>query len=166
MKLVFGYECFADRDVLRFLRQATGRQVKDFHGFGQGDVLNALLVKRTITLGMVDEDPRSTHHRLRDSMTVVRATKDFELRESQGRYLAILKPELEEAFVNASKLLGVETRLPKEPSSMRRVLLPPGSASHKVFVQALVDLHAEAKARRQTIFLTELIAMIEKVPST
>lgn len=165
MKPVFGYECYADRDVFRFLRQATGRPMKDFHGYGQGDVLNALLVKRTIALGMVDEDPRSTHHRLRDSMKVVRATKDFELRESQGRYLAIVKPELEEAFVNACKLLGVVSSLPRDPSKMRRALLPPSSSSHNLFVQELLQLHAEATARRQEIFLTELIAMIEKVPN-
>ena len=165
MKLVFGYECYPGHDVFHFLREASSRPMKGFHGFGQGDVVNALLVKKTVTLGMVDEDPRSTHHPLRDAMKVVRTIEDFELRESQGRYLAVLKPELEEAFIRASKLLGVDTSLPKDPSSLRRSLLRPNSSSHDTFVQALRQLHAEAKARRQAIFLTELVAMIEKVPN-
>ncbi len=166
MKLVFGYECYPDRDVFLFLRRTVGRAMKEFHGYGQGDVVNALLVKKTVAVGMVDEDPRSTHHRLRGAMKVVRTIDDFELRESEGRYLAIVKPELEAAFIRASQILGVDLSLPKDPSSLRRALLRQNSSSHDTFIEALSQLHAAARARRQAIFLTELIAMIERVPKT
>lgn len=164
MKLVFGYECYADRDVFRFLHQAVSRPMKDFHGYGQGDVVNALLVKKTVTLGMVDEDPRSTHHPLRDAMKVVRTIEDFQLRESNGRYLAILKPELEGAFLRSARLLGIETSLPEDAPTLRRVLLRPNSSLHDVFIRTLGQLNEEARERGQSIFLTELVAMLERVP--
>lgn len=165
MKLVLAYECYADRDVFRFLRETVKRSLKDFHAYGQGDVVNALLVKKTVTFGMVDEDPRSTHHPLRDAMRVVRTVEDFELRESQGLYLAILKPELEQAFVRASRLLTVESSLPKDPSSLRRSLLRPNSSLHDSFVQALRQLYRAAREKKQAIFLTELVSMFDRVPN-
>jgi len=164
VKLVFAYECYADRDVLRFLRETVKRPLEDSHKFGQGAVVNALLVKKTVRVGMVDEDPRSSHHRLRDDMAVLRTTADFELRESDGRYLAILKPELEAAFLRSITLLRIKTSLPDDSSTLRRVLQERNSSLHDVFIRTLRQLYAEARERGKSIFLTDLVAMLEKVP--
>ena len=112
---------------------------------------------------MVDEDPRRTHHPLRDAMKVVRTIDDFELRESEGRYLAILKPALEGAFLRAVRLLSIQTSLPSDPRTLRRVLAQPESHAHVVFLQTLARLYSTAEARGQSIFLTELVSTLQKV---
>ena len=137
--------------------------LEDSHKFGQGAVVNALLVKKKVTVGMVDEDPRRTHHPLRDAMKVVRTIDDFELRESEGRYLAILKPALEGAFLRAVRLLSIQTSLPSDPRTLRRVLAQPESHAHVVFLQTLARLYSTAEARGQSIFLTELVSTLQKV---
>jgi hypothetical protein len=106
---VFAYECYADGALFQFLKSVGNVPIRGLHPYGQGEVVNALLIKRTAEIGMVDEDPRSTHHPLRDRMRVVHAIEDFELREQEGRYLGILKPELEECYLRAVNLLRLET---------------------------------------------------------
>lgn len=164
MKLVFAFECYADRDVFRFLRETGSLPLKELHAFGQGEVVKAIATGKA-TIGMVDEDPRRTHHRLRDAMRVVRTTGDFELRESSGRYLGVLRPELEGCFLRAANLLGIRTKLPREAPELRRLLNRPNSSAHGTFVNSLGQIYAEARSRRESNFLTELAEMLERVPT-
>lgn len=162
MKLVFAFECYADRDVFRFLGEAGPRPLKELHAFGQGEVVKALATGKA-AIGMVDEDPRRTHHRLRDAMRVVRTTADFELRESGGRYLGVLRPELEGCFLRAADFLGIRTALPREAPELRRLLGRPNSSAHDAFIRGLRQVYAEAQPRGASNFLTELVAMLERV---
>jgi hypothetical protein len=103
---VFAFECFADQDVFLFLRDERKLTVSGLHSYGQGAVVTSVLTKRRAVVGMVDEDPRSTHHRLRDQMQVILSTSSLELRMREDRYLIIVKPELEECFLRSMKVVN------------------------------------------------------------
>lgn len=162
MKLVFAFECYADRDVFRFLREVGAPPLKELHAFGQGEVVKALFTRKA-TIGMVDEDPRRMHHRLRDAMRVIHTTVDFELRENNGRYLGVLRPELEGCYLRAAELLGIRSTLPREAPELRRLLGRPNSSAHDTFVRSLEQVFKEARSRGESNFLTELVAMLERV---
>lgn len=43
---MFAYECFADADVFRFLKESCRLPLEGFHGFGQGPVVEAVTLAR------------------------------------------------------------------------------------------------------------------------
>lgn len=98
MTKVFAYECYGDEDVFRFLRDECRLPIRNSHGFGQGDVVNAVFVKQTADVGMVDEDPFSSHHSARDKAQVVSTTDDLILCRQGNRHLIIVKPDLRGVF--------------------------------------------------------------------
>ena len=75
MTRVFAYECYADDDVFHFLKDECKLSLRSFHGFGQGEVVNAVFVRQTADIGMVDEDPFSSHHSQRDKAQLVSETR-------------------------------------------------------------------------------------------
>lgn len=79
MTLRFEYECYADEDVVLFLRDHCRLPPRTRHSFGQGEVVNDLLKKDQAAIGMVDEDPGSSHHPLRDQMEVIQWKLSIEL---------------------------------------------------------------------------------------
>jgi len=162
----FAFECYADQDVVLFLRDDRGLPIRRFHASGQGGVINALLEKRKADLGMVDEDPLSSHHRLRDQMRVVSTTNDLELREQNGRYLIIVKPDLEECFRRCVARLDLESGLPKRSEELRTLLGIEGTRPHKVFRQELNTLYRESQRQRIQTFVTELEGILRSLPDS
>jgi hypothetical protein len=156
----FAYECYADEDVFYFLRDGCKLPIERLHGYGQGEVVNELLVRRRANLGMVDEDPLTTHHPLRDRMQVVSTTNDLELRKRDDRHLIIVKPDLENCFLRGARIARLESALPTRPQDLRRVLGIPDHPIHQVFRQELNTLHQESKKRGMQTFVTELESML------
>ncbi|GEM_PF-4006926 len=160
MTLRFAYECYADEDVVLFLRDHCRLPPRTRHSFGQGEVVNDLLKKDQAAIGMVDEDPGSSHHPLRDQMEVIHRTEDLEIRRKSGRHLIILKPELEDCFLRAAKRIGLVTRLPANPKEMQKVLNLPNHPSHQIFRDELGELHKRATAKKISTFITDLESLV------
>jgi hypothetical protein len=157
---VFAYECYADEDVFRFLRDGCKLPLRSFHGFGQGEVINAVLVRQTAEIGMVDEDPFSSHHRHRDNTQVVSTTTDLIVRRQGNRHLIIVRPDLEECFLRSMSRVNIDSVLPHRASERRASLNNSSSAKHMVFREELAALHRESKARNVGTFVTDLEAII------
>ena len=159
MTKTFAYECFADGDVLSFLQEDCGFPLKGFHAHGQGRVVEAVLVKRTAEIGMVDEDPFASHHSERDrGERVARIDLDFLRRGAQ--HVFIIKPALEECFLRSTKRVGLASALPDRASELRAMLNIRGHSKHKVFREELAALRRESQARAIATFVTELEAFV------
>jgi len=119
-------------------------------------VINDLLVRGRAMVGLVDEDPHGTHHRLRDGMAVVSDDVDVQVRRANDRSLIIVKPELEECFLRGMKRVDVESRLPTKAPDLRRLLSIPASqhAIHRRFREELRLLHSASRARKMATFIT------------
>jgi hypothetical protein len=107
----FAFECFADREVARFLRLACGLRFKEIHAYSQGEVVNEVTERGRAIAGMVDEDPGRTHHRRRDAMAVISRTDDLEVRRGDNRHLVIVRPDLETCFLRSMDKLGLNCAL-------------------------------------------------------
>lgn len=160
MTKTFAYECFSDEDVFYFLRDECKLSIKKLHGYGQGEVVNEVLVRKRANVGMVDEDPLSTHHPLRDHMQVVSTTNDLELRKQDDRHLIVIKPDLENCFLRCVKIIKLESKLPGRPEDLRRALGIPEHPTHQIFRQELKTLYQESKKRRVRTFITEIEGML------
>ena len=158
--MIFAYECYADQDVFQFLRDDRRLLIRGFHGFGQGEVVNAVFVKQTADIGMVDEDPFSSHHRQRDKAQVVSTTNDLILRRQGDQYLLIVKPDLEECFLRSMRRVTLASNLPQRASDLRAMLNIPTHSKHKVFREELEALHRESKARNVRTFVADLEAIL------
>lgn len=163
MSTTYAFECYADEDVVLFLRDQRKIALQTRHSFGQGEVVNDLLKKTVADIGMVDEDPGSSHHPLRDQMQIVWATDDLELRERSGRHLIVLKPELEYCFLAGVRRTALVSQLPSKPKELQRVLNIPGHPSHSVFRQELEALYQAARTRRVSTFVTDLEDAMRKI---
>jgi hypothetical protein len=135
---VFAYECYADGDVFRVLKGHCGLPLDGFHGFGQGPLVEAVLVKETADIGMVDEDPLSSHHRERDRMESVRESPSLEVRRRRGRHLLVVRPELETCVLRSMRLAGIPSQLGERPADLRTFLNLPMHPKHRIFQQELV----------------------------
>ena len=154
--MVFAYECYADEDIFRFLRDECKLPLRGFHGFGQGEVINAVLVKQTAEIGMVDEDPFSSHHRQRDNTQVVSTTTDLIARRQGNRHLIIVRPDLEECFLRSMSRVNIESVLPRRAGELRSILNIPHHPKHQKFREELGALYRASKARPVETFVTEL----------
>jgi len=154
--LTFAFECYADEDVVIFLREHCKLRLKGRHSYGQGEVVNDLLRRDRANIGMVDEDPGSSHHPLRDAMQIVESTEDVEVRQKSGRHLLILKPELEECFVRSMKRAGVALTVAQSAKELQRLLNVPHPPSHTTFRKQLEDLRKAATAHHIPTFITDL----------
>jgi hypothetical protein len=153
---VFAFECFADRDVFEFLKGDRRLPIRPEHCGDQGRVVHAVLVKRDAHIGLVDEDPLSSHHRRRDDTQVVHTTDSLVVRRQGDRYLIVVKPELEECFRRSISLVKLESRLRTRPQEMRALLGIPQTAKHRLFQEELAMLYRESKARNVNTFVTDL----------
>lgn len=163
MTRLFAYECFADEDVFRFLRDALHFPIRSLHAFGQGPVVHELLVSQRADIGMVDEDPLSSHHRQRDTTEVVSTSDDIMHRRRGDRHLIILRPALEECFLRSVKRAGLESGLPSRPAELRTLLNIPGHRVHQRFREELRALHRESQARSVRTLVTELEAVLRRI---
>jgi hypothetical protein len=159
----FAYECYADGDVFFFLRDDRRLPLQKLHSYSQGEVVNDLLVRGRAEIGMVDEDPQASHHKLRDRMRVIVSTNDLELRSEGDRHLIIVKPELEECFRRSMKRAGLPSSLPQQPTELRAMLNVPNHSKHKLFREELESLYRESKARNVQTFITELEGIVQKL---
>ena len=153
---IFAYECYADQDVFQFLRDECRLPLRGFHGFGQGEVVNAVFVKQKADIGMVDEDPFSSHHGERDRAQVVSTTNDLILCRQGSRHPIIVRPDLEECFLRSIKRVRFTSSLPQRASDLRAILNIPSSPKHRVFRDELVALYHESKKRTVGTFATDL----------
>lgn len=161
MTLTFAYECYADEDVVLFLRDHRHLPLGKRHSFGQGEVVNDLLKKAHADIGMVDEDPGSSHHPLRDQMEVIHRTDDLEIRRKSGRHLVILKPELEDCFLRSMRRASLKTNLPSNPKELQKLLNLPKHPAHETFREELARLYGVAIARGIKTFITDLEHIIK-----
>jgi hypothetical protein len=155
---LFAFECFADQDVFLFLRDHCKLPLSGRHSYGQGEVINDVLVRKRALVGIVDEDPGSSHHPLRDQMELLQQTPDLELRRRDKRYLFILKPALEGCFLRCMKRVGLKPQVAGDASELERRLANPEArhANHQRFRDDLRKLYDEARERKIATFLTEL----------
>ncbi len=126
------------------------------HSGSQGDVINDVFIRRKAEIGMVDEDPGKSHHRLRDEMHVVESRRDVELRRREDRHLIIIKPELEECFLRSMKRVDLDTKLPKRAGDLQSVLNLPNQPKHKAFQAELAQLYRTSREKNVPTFVTEL----------
>ena len=149
-------ECYADLDLFRFLREdcnLTG--LSDAHSHSQGEVINDVFARDRADIGIVDEDPLSTHHRLRDQMVVVETGVDTETREHHGRQLIIVKPDLERCFIRAMGRVGLKSSF-GTPSAMHQALASSSTRKHQVFRDELKSLRVACKERGMRSFVVEI----------
>lgn len=97
-------------------------------------------------------------------MRVVRATNDVEVREQDGRFLLIIKPDLEECFRRCMGRVGLESKLPGRADELRRGLGIPGTRLHQIFRQELDTLSQESRHRRIQTFVTDLEDTVRNLP--
>lgn len=152
----FAYECFADADVFFFLKTYCRLPLDGFHGFGQGPVVEAVLVKGTAEIGMVDEDPLSSHHRERDRTQLVTESPSLQVRRRNDRHLLIVRPNLETCFLRSMRLVNLQSELGERPTDLHPVLNLPMHPKHRIFRQQLEELHVRARERRVDTLVTEL----------
>jgi len=153
---ILAVECFADEDVVAFLRDEANLSVKRLHSFGQGDVIKDVFTRNKAEIGIVDEDPGKSHPRLRDEMQVISSTIDIELRRRDGRHLIIIKPELEECFLRSVKRVGVNSKLPSNAGDLQTLLNINNDRRHEAFRQELALLYRESRKKKVASFVTDL----------
>jgi len=161
MTKTFAYECFADGDVLSFLQEDCGFPLKGFHAHGQGRVVEAVLVKRTAEIGMVDEDPFASHHSERDRAEIVATTTDLDVRRRGAQHVIIIKPALEECFLRSAKRVGLPSTLPHRAGELRAMLNIRGHSKHRAFREELAALRRESKARDISTFVIDLERFVQ-----
>ena len=126
------------------------------HSFSQGEVINDLLVRRRVGIGMVDEDPGRSHHRLRDTMQLELENEDIEVRKRDGRHLLVLKPDLEQCFLRSIRRLHAESALPAAAPALRAILNLPNHPKHVTFRQELAQVRELGRSQGVATFVTRL----------
>lgn len=163
MKLRFAFECYADEDVFYFLKDERNLSIERFHGFGQGEVVNELVLRWRADVGMVDEDPSSSHHGKRDIKQVVSESNDVQLRRWKDRHLIVVKPDLERCFLRSMERLDLEPTLGQRPQDLRARLNLPKHKAHQEFRADLSSLYQISRDRNVPSFITELEDIIRKL---
>ena len=159
-------ECYADEDLVQVMAERGGLRLRGLHRYGQGQVVDAVLVRGTADVGIVDEDPGKSHHPARDRTEVVEATEDVVWRRRGERHLFVIKPDLEACFLRSSKRIGRRPKdLPNEPAELQRMLnRPRPSAEHAAFRRELAILRDDSDRKGKTTFVAELERMIRAIP--
>ena len=150
-------ECFADLSLLEFLRDSCGfKGLVDHHAYSQGEVIKAVFEKGRALAGIVDEDPGKPHHRLRDRTTLVRDGVDVEVRQLDGKYLFVVKPDLEVCFLRAFRKTKLSSRF-DTASRMHRILgVSSSPREHRLFKEELGRLRDAGAKQNVPIFVSEL----------
>ena len=149
-------ECFADFTLLEFLRDTCGiRALTDHHAHSQGEVIKAVFEKGRADAGIVDEDPGKSHHKLRDRTTLVRPGIDVDVQRLEGRFLFVVKPNLEVCFFRAMTRTKQSSWF-KDASQMHRILGVSSSREHPRFKEELRLLRDAGAKRNVPTFLSEL----------
>ena len=162
MNAVFAFECFADGDVFLVLRDSCQLPIAKRHAGSQGEVVNAVIQGRA-QIGMVDEDPMSTHHGARERMKLIHISQDIDLREQSERHLIVIKPELEECFLRSASLVDFKSTLSPHAGELRRRLGRERSKDHEAFRRELLEVHRLGKERRVRTFIEEIVELLRKV---
>jgi len=167
--VAFAFECFADQEIFQFLRIDLQLPLLGVHSDSQGEVINHLLLKGRARIGMVDEDPFTTHHAERDRMEVLRSTDALEYRRAKRdgipRHLLIVRPDLESCFLRSLNKLGLESKLARGTRELHRLLGKRRSRYRSVFREDLKSLHSESKGKRTSTFITELEDILRQILS-
>lgn len=163
MILTFAYECYADEDVFRFLKDDCNLPLQGFHAYGQGEVVNQVMFKKRAHVGIVDEDRGKSHHRARDQMKVVTETHEVQHLRLGDRHLIVIKPDLEGCFLRSVKRVQLASTLPDEPRELSRRLNLPDHPLHKPFRQELLTLHHESTRRKVETLTTGLESVLRKL---
>jgi len=145
---LFAVECFADEDVVAFVREELHLDIKRRHSFSQGEVIQDVFVRHLASIGMVDEDPGKSHHGLRDEMQRVFSGVQLDVRRRDARHLIIVKPELEDCFLDAMRRVGLESSLGTIARDLQTVLNIPKHPKHKIF-QERTRRAVQAIARKE-----------------
>jgi len=156
---VFAFECFADQDVFFVLKDELKLPVKKEHSGTRGEVVNAVK-KGLAQIGMIDEDPGKSHHRWLDQLQVIKTTQDLVLRGGTNRHLILIKPALEECFLQSAKRVQIRTDLPDRPSDLRDALGPGNQRKHEMFRKALTEMVRESRNHGVPTFITDLHDMV------
>ncbi|HEY2728634.1 MAG TPA: hypothetical protein VGK52_01760 [Polyangia bacterium] len=165
MKLRVAVECFADLDLLEFLRDHCDLpNLVDHHAYSQGEVVKAVFEKGRADVGIVDEDPNRSHHSLRDRMKIIRTGVDVDVHELGGRRLLVVKPELEKSFVRAMSRIKQESHF-KTSSEMHRVLSSQTSRQHDRFKAELMHLRDAYASKKIKNLVSELADALREVVS-
>jgi hypothetical protein len=157
------FECFADEDLFWFLRDHCRQPLDGFHAYSKGNVINAVFVRRSSDIGLVDEDPLSAQHRELLKAELVQRTPSLDLRRHQDGNIIVVKPDLENCFRRSLKLVGMSSKLPSRPADMHAILNIPSAAKHKLFRSELASLHTASMERKTSTLVTELEEMVRKV---
>jgi hypothetical protein len=159
---VVAFECYADQDLVHFLRDVAQIGIKKRHSYSQGEVINDLLKKDVADVAIVDEDPGAAHHRLRDSLPVIQANSDVEIRAAGRKSIVIVKPDLERCFLRSMERLSLATSLPTLHRDLHRRLASSnhGHSDHKRFRDELSVLRQAALERHVVSFVTTIEAHI------
>jgi len=151
------FECYADEDVARFLGEHCHLPLRRLHRYGQGQVVDAVLIRGVAAIGLVDEDPGKPHHGQRDRTTVVSETVDLIHRRKGDRHLFVVRPDLEECFLACTRRLGIVPRdLPQDARELRTLLGLHRHRTHEAFRRELASLHRESRSRAIATFVTDL----------
>ena len=145
------------------MRDELKLNVRRLHSFSQGEVINDVFLRQKAEIGIVDEDPGKTHHKLRDTMQVVLSKADLELRRREGRHLVIIKPELEDCFLRSMKRIDVESELPSDARDLQAILNIGGNKKHETFRQELALLHRASQRKKQASFVTDLENVLRSI---
>lgn len=137
----FAYECYADHDVYSFLVANCIPDLRPVHCFGQGEVVHPVLVRWSVSIGMVDEDPDSSHHRARDRASLLVDGTFVQVRELNGHVLAVVKPWLELSFLNSMRECGLKSDLGEDAKLIRLFLSTERGEKHAVFRRELKQLY-------------------------
>ncbi len=160
MTTPFAFECFADQEVFRFLKDDLHLPLSGIHSDTQGEVINDLLLRGLARIGMVDEDPLASHHNERDRMKVGSSHEDLEFRwakrDGTTRHLVIVKPDLEECFLRSLKRLGLESELATDARKLHRLLGKRRTRAHSNFRADLKRLHDEGRKKNTPTFITRI----------
>lgn len=159
----FAFECYADGDVLAFLKQTCGLPLASLHAFGQGEVINEVLVRRRARIGMIDEDPGQVPSRALASMQVVERGPDIEWRRQGDRHLIVVKPELEPCLLRTFTRVRLDSALPRRADELHRLLTVPNRRKHDLLRSELATAHERAKARGLATFTAELERVVRAI---
>lgn len=160
---VFAFECYADENVYRFLREYCALPLVARHEFGQGPIVTGVFVKRTVDIGLVDEDPGRPHHSERDRAELISRSANVEYRRYGGNHLIIVRPALEECFLRSMRVANLQTELPMKAVELRGLLGQPRGGQHTRFYADLVRLHETSRAEQLTTVVGEIEGLVRTI---
>lgn len=161
MMYLVTYECWADRDIVEFLRNKCQLKFDSEHSFGQGNVVGTV-ERGKAWLGIIDEDRNKSHHGARERATLIISMDYVDLYRLDKRFLVVVKPALEKAFLASMSRVNLHSEFPSDARAMKHMLNYPRSPWHTVFVKELGNLYESSRAFSVATLLTDLEACVRK----